>query len=41
MSQMTIYRETTIGSALRESLEELKNQMGGEELTAKVFSSFD
>ena len=40
MSQLTIYRETTIGSALKESLKELENQIG-EELISKVLESFD
>lgn len=37
---MTIYRETTIGSALRESLDELKDQMT-EDLVKKILESFD
>lgn len=40
MSQLTIYRETTIGAALKESLKELENQIG-DELVSKVLESFD
>ncbi|CDW89626.1 UNKNOWN [Stylonychia lemnae] len=40
MSQLTIYRDTTVGSALKDALKELENQIG-EELISKVMESFD